>query len=664
MAATVHVTNVTHFHKTISAGAYKEAQFKYKPVEDVEATYRARMAGYFFPKLIEFFNERRTNGRIRIRASARLAEIIDEDIETQGCFTSDYTAYLRVAVSEKNVAHLLEVVKLLVAAGATNPYNLDIGTILMHKHEVNLVSVRDGLAVLGRTCVDREGEWLDLSTRDNSIVYKNFSPHNPLRSTRGEKAIKDAAKDATKLPARGGHPIILVATIAHVVNLLREEVLELVTNKRNKKFINMPFANGECMPQKRSTVRNMAGVLLYLAKQLSEVSRVEEITENAGACMHLVRVRVTAADAETEPTKIWVPLLACAIDVGLGSRVERTDEDDLLVVASETPKDKPKGEKVVTHRESFRVDLPHALNGIRTELEILAMAVLRGVAEPQRETFMLEPYIGMSASDVGNCLAKLYATNVKGDGRLLGDDVKGDDVKGLTPYGVRHKVAQEAVKVAPRYKDDLVMALKYQYYHTKMSNTMENVYADPGACIDVVPLPTKVESEEGDKAVLDGVRLLTLGDLSHVSVDEKRFATRRAIDAAVFFMHRTTQKLRGWTPTTTPSGTKRKRNAPPEILPAMIKSAFEAFSKKCDPDRCFSESQVLEHEHTLEASRLNTWNKLNNVLQKFPLRFDLDRVDLRLYDGVQIPANFKLAIEKAFVGGACRGGVPPPLPLL
>ena len=89
MAATVHVTNVTHFHKTISAGAYKEAQFKYKPVEDVEATYRARMAGYFFPKLIEFFNERRTNGSIRIRASARLAVIIDEDIETQGCFTSD-----------------------------------------------------------------------------------------------------------------------------------------------------------------------------------------------------------------------------------------------------------------------------------------------------------------------------------------------------------------------------------------------------------------------------------------------------------------------------------------------------------------------------------------------------------------------------------------------
>ena len=167
---------------------------KYVGIDDGEAMRRAIASGYLVPALLDWSRRRNNNRNVRVDASSMLLELIDRDLADQRRFTDYDLARLRVSVSRANVSIWLEVVKVMHLAGARSPHDLDLGTILEHMDYVNLKRVRDGLAAMGRTCKARESDVLDLTSITSTTRYASFRPHNPLRSARGERAMRDARR--------------------------------------------------------------------------------------------------------------------------------------------------------------------------------------------------------------------------------------------------------------------------------------------------------------------------------------------------------------------------------------------------------------------------------------------------------------------------------------
>ena len=646
-------------------------------IPETVAFRRAAASGFYFPKLLEWYLKRKTQRRVRKDATAFLLEEIEQ--LPPAIFDGIDTEYLRKAVSGANVYNLLQVAELLKLAKQTNPHEIDLRTVLEHKDAegISLKNVEKGLIVMGRTRKDREEDIVDIGQKIRGSTYTSYRPHNPLQSSLGVAAIEDAMNSRDEQPGRGGHPILVVATIANSLNLMRDKVASVVNNPRNKTILDKPFGLGpgdkcdKTLPQIRKTVKNLANQMLYFTKQLSEVSRVEEITMYASTCMHLVNVLPPGGIASDPP--FHVPVHARVIDLGNGTLIERSDEDAQLVEMSLTPKGKPDGvDKEVTHHVSYRTDLPRAFNGIRTDAEVLAKAVQMGVKDEEDdkgdELRMPSPYIGMTASALLNSLKTSYE-----EGRMF------EGKEGLTLYGMRYKAAQAALNIGngdEKKRNEMLDGLKPEFHHNDRSNMIAESYSLVKKCSDVVELPTKKELSHIDDAVLAGIIQKNGDRLKSVRVPQDRFATQRAIDAAVYFLHDTRDRLKAQLDKAGPTAAvvvaggskKRKRSAPPptgaeetegddKVMRAMIASAYRSFSSICDPDLLFSEIEVETHKRTLEDCRLNTWNKLHKVLQSYPLRFDLDKVDLRLCNGVQLPEKIKETIQKAFLGG-----VPPPIP--
>jgi len=634
---------------------------KKEVVPDTVAFHRAAASGFYFPKFLEWYGKMETQACIRKKATRfLLAEI---EVLSPVCFDGTVKEYLRTSVSGDNVYNLLQVAELLTLAKETDPNDLHLETILEHQgaESISLKNVQKGLSVLGRTCHDREEVVLDIVHTIRGSKYKQYRPHNPLKSTLGVAAIETAMANREKQPGRGGHPILVVATIANAYNVMRDIVSGVVRDRANRKILDEPFGlSSKTKPQIRAAVKNLANLMLYFAKQLSEVSRVEEITIAATACMHMVNVLPSGCIAGPSDPPYLVPLLARSIDASNGSLIERSDEDAPMVVWTRTPKLKPNGAKAVTHHVSYRHDLPEAFNGPRTSCEVFGMAVKMGVevADPTKpdKLRMPSPYIGMSASALLKSLNKSYV-----DGGLF------DYNKGLTLYGMRYKAAQAAVYVGDgdeKKIKEILDALKPFFKHNDDSTVIAESYALAEKCIDVMELPTKKEMSHTDDAIIDGIKELTGDRLKSMRVPQERFASKKAIDASIYFLHDMRDQLKAQLDKAGPVAAaaaatglkKRKRSAPPPtgaadpdaVLRDAIASAHRSFSSVCSPDLCFSESDVKKHKQTLEECRLNTWNKLHKFLQSYRLRFDIDRVDLRLCTGVQLPEKIKATIEKAF----------------
>ena len=366
-----------------------------------------------------------------------------------------------------------------------------------------------------------------------------------------------------------------IATMANVLNQLREMVKDIIENEQYKDAINVPFGTPDnnsgvdkTLPRKRRQVKNMAGVLLHLSNAISNVSDPYDICEYATACMRMVHVRDMDIDT-------WVPLMARVIDLGLGALVVRTADDDPLLCLSVTPVTKPRKHKSkraepVVHRQSFRCDMPFQLDGLSSELEVLALAIQMGIPETDRN-LMPMPYVGIHADRLGAAI-KQFSRGV-----FL-------ESEGITLSGHLYKIAKEAKEAG----GDMVNQLK-----RCLHNTDEMIKND--SYIDVLPYPSKSKTPaEADKLV-SNMRLLMGSELGVVVFPRERFASREAIDTAMYAMYDTVQCI--GTKSGVVNATKLGKTT---VQGKVLKSAFNAYKHFIRPEQTYSRE---ENEYVCPIAR-------------------------------------------------------------
>ena len=81
----------------------------------------------------------------------------------------------------------------------------------------------------------------------------------------------------------------------------------------------------------------------------------------------------------------------------------------------------------------------------------------------------------------------------------------------------------------------------------------------------------------------------------------------------------------------------------------VLKSAFNAYKHFICPEHTYSREDKDKHEAVLNTCRINTWTKLQKVLDEYQLRFNLASCDFGIPDGVELPKEIVQTIQRAFV---------------
>ena len=497
---------------------------------------------------------------IRVHFQMELQALMQE-LLTEAMFKDKaFSQYMTVMIREHTTA-FIALARLMSLMGdhvkdemVKHPFTVNLETILMLKSRcahLNLKELCMGLLICGRT--DPEPTQTVTPPLNNCVECSYFVAHNPLLNEVGRDAIRDATAQGPKRPGRCGGVVSFVAMLAFLRKLLCETVKKNADVARADGRVDERFGDDPAYrTDAKSTVNNICNCILYFANCFRDIGRTAEKTEHLSVCSLLARL----APKRPGGASRWAPWdLVRAIDLGMGTLVERTSSDERAVRLLLSSKAK----KNVGTAMFRSVELPFKATPMREKLEELALATKRGLnlqaaaatkrvkaaatkrvkaaattrvkaaatkrvrqaAAPQFE-FAL---IGQSSSGLSKNLRKFTKGMFGGKG-------------GLTPYAIRYQGARDAKNC--KMLDSTFV--RRRFGHKKYS-AMAREYAKVSKCTDVLMLSPENElppPPEAKAALVAGFEYTTLegaeDDMPYV--DAARFGTSDAIDLAIWTMHK------------------------------------------------------------------------------------------------------------------------------